>query len=117
MSLQPRPPRRARHLIDPARPRTRATAEDLARLERVQRSVMSVLVVTTVAHLSVGLVIAAVVIDDSQRGPQVGLCLLGGAFGITAVAAALAIHRRSFASPWLVLGLLPTVVGLVLVLG
>lgn len=109
-------PRRARHLIDPTQPRKQAGAEDLARLERVQRTVMSALVGTTIFHLSIGLVIAAVVIDDSERVAQVGLCVLGGAFGVVAVAAAFAIHRRSMVSPWLLLGLVPTVVGLAIVL-
>lgn len=109
-------PRRAKHLIDPTAPRPRATAADLARLERVQRTVMSVLVGTTIFHLSVGLVVAAVLIDDSERVAQVGLCVLGGAFAAVAVAAAFAIHRRPVASPWLLLGLLPTTVGLWLVL-
>ena len=62
---------------------------------------MSVLVGTTIFHLSVGLVIAALVIDDSERVAQVGLCVLGGAFGVVAIAAAFAIHRRPIASPWL----------------
>lgn len=115
MSQQP-VPRRAKHLVDPSVPRKRATPEDVARLERVQRTVMSVLVGTTIFHLSIGLVIAAVVIDDSERVAQVGLCLLGGAFGVVAIAAAFAIHRRSFASPWLALGMLPTLVGLFIVL-
>lgn len=110
-------PRRAKHLIDPTVPRKQASAEDIARLERVQRTVMSVLVGTTIFHLSVGLVIAAVVIDDSERVAQVGLCLLGGAFGVVAIASAFAIHRRAVASPWLLAGLVPTLVGLVVVLG
>ncbi|MFB9312035.1 hypothetical protein [Nocardioides plantarum] len=110
-------PRRAKHLIDPSVPRKQASAADIARLERVQRTVMSVLVGTTIFHLSVGLVIAAVVIDDSERVAQVGLCVLGGAFGVVAMAAAFAIHRRAVVSPWLLVGLVPTVVGLILVLG
>jgi hypothetical protein len=109
-------PRRAKHLIDPSAPRKQTSPEDIARLERVQRTVMSVLVGTTIFHLSVGLVIAAVLIDDSERVAQVGLCLLGGAFGVVAIASAFAIHRHSMASPWLVLGFVPTVVGLVVVL-
>ena len=43
MSQEPTP-RRARHLMDPTAPRKRSTPEDLARLEHVQRTVMSVLV-------------------------------------------------------------------------
>lgn len=114
---QEQTPRRAKHLMDPNAPRVRASAEDVARLQRVQRTVMSVLVGTTIFHLSIGLVIAAVVIDDSERVAQVGLCVLGGAFGVVAIAAAFAIHRRSMASPWLALGLVPTLVGLLVVLG
>ncbi len=103
--------------MDPNAPRQRASAEDRARLERVQRWVMSVLVATTIFHLSAGLVIAAAFIDDTERVAQVGLCLLGGAFGIAAVAAAFAIHRRSILSPWLAVGLIPTAIGLVIILG
>lgn len=109
--------RRAKHLIDPSAPRKQTSAEDIARLERVQRTVMSVLVGTTIFHLSIGLVIAALVIDESEQVARIGLCVLGGAFGVVAIAAAFAIHRRSMASPWLALGLLPTVAGLAVVLG
>ncbi|MDQ4053877.1 MAG: hypothetical protein M3237_14410 [Actinomycetota bacterium] len=109
-------PRRQRHLMDPANPRKRATPEDLARLARVQRWVVSVLLMTTIIHLSVGLVIAAVVIDDSDRGAQIGLNLLASAFGVLSIAAAFAIHKRPLLSPWLVLGVLPGVVGVFLVL-
>ncbi|CAN5541252.1 hypothetical protein BH11ACT8_BH11ACT8_17920 [soil metagenome] len=102
--------------MDPNAPRKVASAEDKARLERVQKWVMSVLVVTTIFHLCAGLVIAAAFIDDSERVAQVGLCILSGAFGIVAIAAAFAIHRRPMGSPWLAVGLLPTVVGLLIVL-
>jgi hypothetical protein len=108
--------RRAKHLIDPTAPRRRTTPEELARLERVQRTVLSVLVGTTIFHLAVGLVIAAVFVDDDERVAQVGLCVLGGAFGVVAIAAAFAIHRRRVASAWLLLGFVPTVVGLLVVL-
>lgn len=116
MTQQPAP-RRAKHLIDPTQPRKQTSPEDLARLERVQRTVMSALVGTTIFHLSVGLVIAAVLIDEHEQVARVGLCVLGGAFGVVAVAAARVIHRRSMASPWLALGMIPTVVGLAIVLG
>ncbi|WP_340538318.1 hypothetical protein [Nocardioides sp. GXZ039] len=112
MSIQP-PERRAKHLIDPTAPRKRASPEEVARLERVQRTVLSVLVGTTIFHLAIGLVLAAVFIDDSERVAQVGLCLLGGAFGVCAFAAAFVIHqRKNVLSPWLLLGFAPTVVGL-----
>lgn len=109
-------PRRAKHLIDPSAPRKQTSPEDIARLERVQRTVMSVLVGTTIFHLSVGLVIAALVIDDSEQVARIGLCVLGGAFGAVAIAAAFAIHRRPMTSPWLAVGFVPTLVGLYFVL-
>lgn len=112
-------PRRARHLMDPNAPRKRASAADVARLEHVQRTVMSVLVGTTIFHLSVGLVIGAFFIDDSERTAQVGLCLLGGAFGVLAVAAAYAIHRKALTptrvATALAVGAVPAVVGLYVV--
>lgn len=115
MTQQPNAPR-ARHLMDPNAPRKRATPEDIARLERVQRWVMSVLVATTIFHLSVGLVIGAAFIDDSERVAQVGLCLLGGAFGVIAVLAAYAIHRQAMTPTRIAIALgigsLPTLIGL-----
>ncbi|MGA8257406.1 MAG: hypothetical protein WB767_12610 [Nocardioides sp.] len=113
---QEQTPRRAKHLMDPSAPRQVSTPEERARLAHVQRVVMSVLVGTTILHLSVGLVIGATFIDASETVARVGLCVLGGLFGVVAVAAAFAIHRRSLYSPWVALGLLPGVVGLVLVL-
>lgn len=122
MSSEQRPtgsavqPRRAKHLMDPTQPRQVASAADLARLQRVQRTVVSVLVGTTIFHLSIGLVIAGVAIDPTQGAARVGLCLLAGAFGVLALVAAFVIHGRSPLSPWLLLGLAPTAVGLIWVL-
>ncbi len=118
MTQEPSTPR-ARHLMDPNAPRKRSTPEDRERLEHVQRVVMSVLVGTTIFHLSVGLVIGAFFIDDSERVAQVGLCLLGGAFGALAVAAAYAIHRKAVTptrvATALAVGAVPAVVGLYVV--
>ena len=74
------------------------------------------LLLTTIFHLSAGLVIAAMFIDDSHRDAQIGLIVLASAFGVLSIAAAFAIHKRPLLSPWLVLGLLPGVVGAFLVL-
>lgn len=110
-------PERRRHLIDPAAPRRTASAAAAERsLTRVQRWVMSALAVTTIAHFAAGLVLAAVFLDDPTPGARVGLCVLAGVSGVMGVASALAIHRRPVLSPWLLLGALPTVVGLWLVL-
>lgn len=113
---QDQPVRRQRHLIDPANPRPRTSPEDLQRLERVQKWVLSVLIGTTILHLSAGLGIAAQYVDDGATSAGVGLSALAGAFGVIAVAAGLAIHRGPIASPWLLLGVVPGVISVLLFL-
>ncbi len=108
----PQPPRR-RHLLDPADlGRPRDLAAERHSLTRVQQWVMSVLAVTTILHLSAGLVLAARFLPE-ERGldARIGLDVIAAIFGVLAVAAGLAIHRRSVLSPWLLLGVLPGVVG------
>ena len=85
-----------------------------ASLTQVQRWILSVLAVFTIAHLCVGIVIAATMTD--QRSGQIGLSVIAGLFGVMAVVAGQLIHRRDPRNGWLLLGLLPTAVGLVLVL-
>ncbi|GAB3244707.1 hypothetical protein [Nocardioides dilutus] len=109
----PAPVKRARHLMDPNNPVR--PVNDRA-LTNVQRWVASVLATTTIFHLAAGLVIAAVFMDDGNRVSQIGLCVIAGAFGIIAIAVGLLIHGRRPISPWSVLGLLPTAVGLFLIL-
>lgn len=106
-------PKRPRHLMDPANPVRMVNDHSLT---RVQRTVMSVLAGTTILHLAVGLVIAAVMIDEDKTPARVGLNIIAGAFGVVAVAAARLIHQRNPLTPWLVVGLLPAAVGLFLVL-
>lgn len=116
MESTQRSPRRARHLIDPDAPRRPVdVAREEASLTNVQRWVMSVLAVTTIGHLAGALVLAAVVIDDPRPGARVGLLVIAGAFGLIAVALARLIHGRSWLTPWLLVGLLPTAVGLWLI--
>lgn len=103
--------------MDPSAPRQRANAEDLARLARVQRWVVSVLVMTTILHLSAGLVIGSAYIDGDRPDAVIALNVLASSFGVIAIAAAFAIHKRPLLSPWLLLGVLPGVVGAFLVLG
>lgn len=75
----------------------------------VQRWVMSSLVVITILHLSAGLVVAAYFSDRVDS--QIGLLVISAAFGLIAFEAALLIHRHRPVSWWLLLGLLPAVVG------
>jgi hypothetical protein len=108
---------RRRHLMDPDAPRpARDTAAELRRLSTVQRWVMSALVVTTIAHLSAGLVLLATHLPSPTRSAEIGLNVIAGAFGAVAVASALAIHQRRVVSWWLLLGLVPTAIGLWFVL-
>ncbi len=101
-----RPPVR-RHLMTPGSPRPH-NHEPMS-TGRVQRWVLSSLATTTIMHLSAGLVVAAVFSDRTSA--QVGLLVIAAAFGLLAMAAALAIHRRSPLSPWLAFGLLPPLLG------
>ncbi len=118
MTQAPAPAPRRKHLMDPNAPRAvRDPVREQQSLNRVQRWVMSALAVTTILHMSAGLVLGAMSIDDPQPGAEVGLNLIAAAFGVMAVAAFLGIHRRSMVSPWLLLGLVPGVVGLWLTLG
>jgi hypothetical protein len=114
MSDTGQPTRRARHLMDPAHPQ-RPSVES-PEIARVRQWVLSVLVVTTVLHLSAGLAIAGVLADGSRPGAGVGLNVLAALCGVGAVEAARLIHGRRPVSWWLVLGLLPGLVGLWLVL-
>jgi hypothetical protein len=97
--------------MDPANPQR--TVNDHS-LTRVQRWIMSVLAVTTILHLSAGLIVAAVFVDDNLTA-AVGLCLIAGAFAVIATGVGLAIHGRNVVSPWLVLGVIPALIGLALV--
>ena len=107
------------HLLDMNAPR-RVVADpekDARDLARVQKWVMSTLAVTTILHLVVGLVVAAVMLDDAPDSSKIGLNVIAGIFGAIAVATGLAIHGRRILSPWLLLGLVPTAIGLVLTFG
>jgi hypothetical protein len=118
LSIPDQPVRVRRHLIDPHAPRPPRDAKvEAHRLTKVQQWVMSSLAVTTILHMSVGLILGALYLDDPPAGARVGLNLIAGAFGVMAVAAALAIHGRRIVSWWLLLGFVPTVVGLWLVQG
>lgn len=108
--------RRSRHLMDPNAPRKVASREDVARLQTVQRRVMTALVVTTILHLSAGLVIFALAIDEGSQVERIGLCVISAVFGVMGCASGLAINKRSILSPWLLPGLIPGIVGIALIL-
>lgn len=73
---------------------------------------MSVLLVTTVLHLAVGFVIAADHVAEDRLDARIGLNVIATAFMVGGIAATLLINHRSWKSPWLLLGLLPGLVGI-----
>lgn len=99
--------------MDPANPVRQVNDH---RLTNVQRWVMSVLAVTTILHLSAGLVLGAFFLDDDDRVAQIGLCVIGGLFGVVAAAVGRLIHQKPLGSWWLALGFLPGVVGIAILL-
>ncbi|HWU20726.1 MAG TPA: hypothetical protein VN088_04325 [Nocardioides sp.] len=108
---------RRRHLMDPNAPRVKRDPEAVKRLETVQRRVVSVLAMTTIAHLTAGMILAAVLdADHASVGVQIGLVVIGVLFWNVGVAAVLGINRRPIVSWWHLTALLPLAVGLWLVL-
>ena len=100
-----------KHLMDPNNPRPQ-NREPMS-LGRVQKWVLSTLAATTIMHLAAGLVVAA--IFSERLDAQIGLLAIGAAFGVIAILAALIIHQHQLLSPWLLLGLAPSLVGAVVI--
>jgi hypothetical protein len=100
--------------MDPANPRRQASSTDSKSMSMgsVQRWVMSALAVTTIAHFSGGLVLAAIFLDTTRPGAQIGLDVIAAVVGVLGVAAGFVIHQKNPLTPWLVLGLIPAAVGL-----
>ena len=97
--------------MDPNAPRKAADPKDLERLHKVQRRVVSVLIVTTLIHLTVGLILAADLADDDRRDAQLALILLGAAFFVIGIAAVRAINKKPLVTWWMLTGLIPVVAG------
>jgi hypothetical protein len=106
--------RRQRHLIDfdnPPPPHTETS------LTQVQRWVVSVLAFVTVEHLAGGIAVTAIFTDEQHVGARVGLNVMAAVTGVAAVVLARAIHGKPLLSPWLLVGLLPGLVGAWLTFG
>jgi hypothetical protein len=84
-------------------------------VERVQKWVMTALMMTTAVIFAVGLALLAGQAD--RAGAKPGLLIIAAAVGVMAVAAARVIHQRSVLTPLLLLGVLPAVVAGYLVVG
>jgi hypothetical protein len=78
---------------------------------KVQKWVLTSLVAVTIGHLSLGMVLAAVAAPEERLDSRVGLLVIAGLFGLIAVGVARLIHQWRLLTPWLLLGLLPALVG------
>lgn len=106
-----------KHLIDLNNPPVRKAKREGMSLTQVQKWVMSTLTVVTMGHMAGALVLAALVMPEDRIDARIGLPIIAGAFGVLGVAAGLGIHQRKVLSPWLLIGLLPTVIGIWLAFG
>ena len=77
-------------------------------VERVQRWVMSALVLTVATLFATGTAILSGVVD--RAGARPGLLVISGVVGLMAMAGMRAINLKTVLTPWLLLGLLPAVV-------
>src|SRR3546814_1963615 len=100
-----------RHLMDPNNPQRAVSTRDRS-LGNMQKWMMSLLAVTTIVHMQGGLILGAMAIGEGHTDAQVGLMVIATIFGMLAVAAGMAIHQRHPLSPWLLLGLVPTLIGI-----
>jgi hypothetical protein len=78
------------------------------RVERVQRWVMSTLLITVCSLFATGMAILSGVVD--RAGARPGLLGISCVVGLMAMAGMRAINLKSLLTPWLLLGLLPAVV-------
>ena len=77
-------------------------------VERVQRWVMSTLLLTVCALLATGMAILSGTVDRAGASP--GLLGISGVVGLMAMAGVRAINLKPILTPWLLIGLLPAIV-------
>ena len=78
-------------------------------IDRVQKWVMTALMMTTAVIFAVGLALLA---GQAERaGAKPGLLAIAAVVGILAVAAARVIHQKPVVSPLLLLGVIPAAFG------
>ena len=70
---------------------------------------MSALLLTTATIFAGGLSVLAG--SSDRAGAKPGLLVIAGVVGLMAMAGVRIINQKSIASPWLLLGLLPSLVG------
>jgi hypothetical protein len=80
------------------------------KIETVQKWVASVILIHVGSVPAVTLAVYSIGVTDSDRGRGIGLWIMSGVIGLLTVTGVRLIFQRSPFSPWLLLGLLPTVV-------
>lgn len=78
-------------------------------VERVQKWVMSALILTTAAHFAGGLVILALTVDNPGAFPV--LITIATIMMVLAIAGTRVLNNLSVLTPWLVFASVPLVVG------
>ncbi len=78
-------------------------------VERVQRWVMSGMLVTVAFIFAGGLALLSA--TSSQAGARPGLIAMAVVVGVLGIAGVRVIHAKSLVTPWLGLGLVPAVLG------
>jgi len=73
---------------------------------RVQRWVMSALLLTTATLFASGLALLSVVVED-RGGARIGLMVIAGVVGVIAMVGVRLINEKTWLTPWLLLGLIP----------
>ncbi len=80
-------------------------------IEQVQRWVVSLLIFAISAFPIGGLIaVSHAVRNQGRHGAAVGLVIMAGVLGVLALGAMKIIHKRSVATPLLILGMLPAAV-------
>jgi hypothetical protein len=81
-------------------------------ITRVQRWVMSSLLIVVLFAHSFGMVLGAVYgVDDSHPDAKIGLLTLAVLMNVGAVVGVRLINERSWLTPWLVTALIPSAIG------
>jgi hypothetical protein len=82
------------------------------KIERVQRWVMSSLLLLVGCMLALGMVLGSLlVIERARTGAQVGLLVMATVVAAITICGVRLLNQRSLITPWLVLALTPLVVG------
>jgi len=93
--------------MDPNNPRPPQQRGKQMGISQVQKWVMTIVVVGVVGLHATAMAAAPLAFNSHVPGAKVGLLLISGVFGMSAVVAARLIHKKSAFTPLLILGWIP----------